>query len=117
MDTEATILSLAALAQGTRLEAFRLLIQRVPDGIAAGDLARLLGVPQNTLSAHLNVLARAGLVQSQRHSRSIVYHADLTRLREIVLFLLKDCCNGHADICAPIVADLTTCCLTKEIYA
>jgi ArsR family transcriptional regulator, arsenate/arsenite/antimonite-responsive transcriptional repressor len=115
MDTEDAITGLAALAQGTRLEAFRLLVQREPDGIPAGELARMLGVPQNTLSAHLSVLARAELVHSQRHSRSIVYHADLTRLREVVLFLLKDCCNGRAEICAPIVADLTPCCPPKEV--
>jgi DNA-binding transcriptional ArsR family regulator len=117
MDSENTILSLAALAQSTRLDAFRLLVQHEPDGIAAGELARLLAVPQNTLSAHLNVLTRAGLVKSQRHSRSIVYHADLARLREVVLFLLKDCCNGRAEICAPLIADLTPCCTSRQACA
>ena len=84
----------AALAQGTRLDTFRLLVAREPNGVAAGELARLLGVPQNTMSAHLSVLARAGLVMSERQSRSIIYRANLQRLRELTLFLLKDCCGG-----------------------
>ncbi|MDU1669293.1 MAG: metalloregulator ArsR/SmtB family transcription factor, partial [Bradyrhizobium sp.] len=69
MEDEQAVLALAALAQPTRLQAFRLLVQNEPQGLPAGELARLLEVPQNTLSAHLAVLARAGLVRSQRHSR------------------------------------------------
>ncbi len=103
------IAALAALAQPTRLETFRLLIRREPEGVAAGDLARAMEVPQNTMSAHLATLARAGLVRGERHSRSIVYRADLARLRALVLFLLKDCCDGKADICAPLIADLSPC--------
>ena len=114
METEAVILGLAALAQPTRLEAFRHLIRHVPEGVAAGDLARHLGVPQNTLSAHLSVLSRARLVSSQRHSRSIVYHADLEQLRQVLVFLLKDCCQGRAEICAPLLADLVPCCPAPE---
>lgn len=114
MEPEETILGLAALAQSTRLEAFRLLVRHAPEGMAAGALARALVVPQNTLSAHLAILTRAGLVHGQRHSRSIVYSADLARLRALVLFLLKDCCNGNAEICAPLVADLAPCCPAKE---
>lgn len=115
MDTEDTLLGLAALAQGTRLEVFRLLVQAEPLGIAAGELARRLAVPQNTMSAHLAVLFRAGLLVSERHSRSIIYRANLLRLRELVLFLLKDCCSGHAEICAPLIADLASCCPVKEV--
>ena len=80
-----------------------------PDGVAAGDLARDLGVPQNTLSAHLSVLAHAGLVRGERHGRSIVYRAELARLQELVLFLMKDCCGGRAEICAPLIENLLTC--------
>ncbi|MFN7104946.1 MAG: ArsR/SmtB family transcription factor, partial [Pseudorhizobium sp.] len=67
-------------------------------------------VPANTMSAHLGVLSRAGLIRSQRHSRSIVYRADLDRLRELVLFLLKDCCEGRAELCQPLLAELAPCC-------
>jgi ArsR family transcriptional regulator, arsenate/arsenite/antimonite-responsive transcriptional repressor len=105
-NTEA-IAALAALAQPTRLETFRLLVRREPDGVPAGELARLMVIPQNTMSAHLAILARAGLVIGERQSRSIIYRADLSRFREVVLFLLKDCCGGRPDICAPLVADLT----------
>jgi ArsR family transcriptional regulator len=55
-------------------------------------------------------LARAGLVQSERHSRSIIYRADLDGLRALTLFLVKDCCAGNAELCAPLVAELTPCC-------
>jgi ArsR family transcriptional regulator len=113
MDDDETIAALAALAQSTRLDTFRLLISREPEGVPAGELARLMEVPQNTMSAHLAVLARAGLVKGERQSRSIIYRANLAHFREIALFLLKDCCGGRPDICAPIIADLTPCSLAK----
>jgi ArsR family transcriptional regulator len=109
MESFDAIAALAALAQNTRLETFRLLVRREPDGVPAGELARLMEVPQNTMSAHLAVLARAGLVRGDRQSRSIIYRADLARFREVVLFLLKDCCDGRPDVCAPLLADLTPC--------
>ena len=109
-----TIAALAALAQPTRLETFRLLVRREPDGVPAGELARLLAVPQNTMSAHLGVLSRCGLVVGERHSRSIIYRADLARLRAALTFLLKDCCDGKPEICAPLIADLVPCCSSKE---
>ena len=113
MDTIEAIAALAALAQTTRLDTFRLLVTREPDGVPAGELARLMAVPQNTMSAHLAVLARAGLVRGERQSRSIIYRADLERLREVTLFLLKDCCGGRPEVCAPLIADLTPCCSEK----
>ena len=105
---------MAALAQSTRLDTFRLLVEREPEGVPAGELARLIEVPQNTMSAHLAVLARARLIVGERHSRSIVYRANLDRFREVALFLLKDCCGGRADLCAPLIADLTPCRPPKE---
>jgi ArsR family transcriptional regulator len=114
IESHDAIAALAALAQATRLETFRLLVRREPDGVPAGELARLLEVPQNTLSAHLTVLSHAGLVRGERQSRSIIYRADLARFREIALFLLKDCCDGRAEICAPLLADLVPCCPPKE---
>jgi ArsR family transcriptional regulator len=113
MDNLETIGALAALAQSTRLDTFRLLVSREPDGVPAGELARLIEVPQNTMSAHLAVLAHAGLVKGERQSRSIIYRANLARFREVALFLLKDCCGGRPDICAPIIAGLTPCCHEK----
>ncbi|HYA73808.1 MAG TPA: helix-turn-helix domain-containing protein [Roseiarcus sp.] len=114
MDSIEVIAALAALAQGTRLDTFRLLVAREPDGVAAGELARLIEVPQNTMSAHLAVLARARLIVGARHSRSIVYRANLDRFREVALYLVKDCCGGRAELCAPLIADLTPCRRPKE---
>ncbi|WP_430260231.1 ArsR/SmtB family transcription factor [Neorhizobium sp. IRS_2294] len=110
MESEVAILALAALAQPTRLEAFRLLVRHEPDGLPAGDIARARAVPQNTMSAHLNILSRAGLVSSQRQSRVVTYRVEMETLRELVLFLLKDCCGGNAELCAPLIAELTPCC-------
>jgi ArsR family transcriptional regulator, arsenate/arsenite/antimonite-responsive transcriptional repressor len=109
MDEIETIAAFAALAQTTRLETFRLLAAREPGGVAAGELARLMAVPQNTMSAHLSILARAGLASGERHGRSIVYRANLARLGELVSFLLKDCCGGRPDLCAPLIAEISPC--------
>lgn len=110
MDTETAITALGALAQATRLDSFRLLVRHEPAGLAAGEIARLLQVPQNTMSAHLATLSRAGLVRSERRSRSIVYRADLDGLRALTLFLVKDCCAGKPELCTPLIAELTPCC-------
>lgn len=109
MEPEIAILALAALAQSTRLDVFRLLVKHEPEGLAAGDIAKALSVPQNTMSSHLAVLSRAGLVSAQRFSRSIVYRADLARFQEVMLFMLRDCCDGRPEICAPLVENLTPC--------
>lgn len=110
MDEKNVIAALAALAQPTRLQTFRLLVAQEPDGVPAGELARLAGVPQNTMSAHLSTLAQAGLVTGERQGRSILYRADLDRFRAMTLYLLKDCCGGNAELCAPLIADLAPCC-------
>jgi ArsR family transcriptional regulator, arsenate/arsenite/antimonite-responsive transcriptional repressor len=114
MDDAAVITALAALAQSTRLDTFRLLVKHEPDGVAVGELARLIGVPQNTMSAHLATLARARLIVGERRSRSIIYRANLDRFRAMTLFLIKDCCGGHTELCAPLIADLAPCCATTE---
>lgn len=110
MENQRAVLALAALAQPTRLQAFRLLVQHEPMGLPAGELACLLEVPQNTLSAHLAVLARADLVTSERRSRSIVYRANLAEIESLTLFLLQDCCGGRREICEPVIESLKPCC-------
>jgi ArsR family transcriptional regulator len=110
MDNESALVALAALAQGTRLDTFRLLVSHEPQGLPAGDVAVALEVPQNTMSAHLAILARAGLVVSERQGRSIVYRANLDGLRALTLFLLKDCCGASPDLCQPLLAELAPCC-------
>jgi ArsR family transcriptional regulator, arsenate/arsenite/antimonite-responsive transcriptional repressor len=114
MDNDRTLLALAALAQGTRLDTFKLLVGHEPVGLPAGEVARELAVPHNTMSSHLAILARAGLVTGERHSRSVVYRANLDRLRDMTLYLLKDCCGGREELCAPLVAELTAPCCGPE---
>ena len=110
MESESAILALAALAQSTRLEVFRILVRHEPDGMAAGDIAEALAVPAKTMSAHLGVLSRAGLITSERRSRSIIYRVDLNQLRNLIVFLLKDCCEGRADLSQPLLVELAACC-------
>jgi ArsR family transcriptional regulator, arsenate/arsenite/antimonite-responsive transcriptional repressor len=104
MEQEQAILAFAALAQSTRLGVFRLLVKHEPEGLAAGEIAKALAVPQNTMSAHLAVLARAGVVISERRSRSIIYRADLATLQKLTSFMVEDCCGGRAEICAPVAS-------------
>ncbi|ARS52893.1 ArsR/SmtB family transcription factor [Kushneria konosiri] len=114
MDNTTAITIFAALAQSTRLDAFRLLVRHEPDGLAAGELARRLDVPHNTLSAHLNVLSRAGLVISQRQSRSIIYRASLEQMQATLAFLARDCCAGRPDLCTPLLEALQPACRFDE---
>jgi DNA-binding transcriptional ArsR family regulator len=109
MDETEALDALAALAQHTRLEVFRLLVRHAPSGLPAGEIARVLGVPANTLSTHLAILARAGLAQAERESRTIRYRARIEGLSALMLFLAKDCCEGRAELCQPLAAELTCC--------
>jgi ArsR family transcriptional regulator len=114
MESDDAILAFAALAQPTRLDVFRLLVRHEPEGLPAGDIARSIGVPHNTMSTHLAILARAGLITSERHSRSIIYRARLDTVQALAGFLVKDCCDGRPELCTPLVADLIPCCAPRE---
>lgn len=105
-DTRAALAAFSALSQETRLEAFRLLVKAEPDGLPAGEVARRLDVPQNTMSAHLSTLTGSGLVLSRREGRSIIYRADLTAMRGLTAFLLEDCCRLDRETSAPALACL-----------
>ena len=100
---------LAALAQGHRLAVFRLLVTAGPEGLPAGEIAREVGVRPNTLSTHLAILSHAGLVQSRREGRSVIYAADYGAMRELMGFLVSDCCGGKPEICAPLSDLLPNC--------
>lgn len=113
MDNVQVILALGALGQTTRLDVFRLLVRHEPDGIAAGEIARLLDVPHNTMSTHLGILTRSGLVQSKRYSRSIIYRANIECFRQMTLFLVSDCCGGNPEMCATLINELIPCCPDK----
>jgi len=102
---------LGAVAQETRLSAFRLLVRAGREGLPAGALARKLEVPHNTLSSHLAILANAGLVASQREGRSIRYRVDFDGTRALLAFLMEDCCRGSREVCAPALDTvLAECC-------
>jgi ArsR family transcriptional regulator, arsenate/arsenite/antimonite-responsive transcriptional repressor len=100
MKTLSVVDSLAALAQDTRLNIFRLLVRHAPEGLPAGTIARRLGLPGPTLSFHLNVLAATDLITAHKDGRSISYAANLQNINELTSFLMENCCGGRG--CAPI---------------
>src|SRR5262245_20797279 len=99
MSAPHALAALAALGQPTRLEIVRLLMRREPEGLPAGALAEAIGCQHNTLSTHLAILARSGLVRGARDGRSIIYRADVDGMRALVSFLVTDCCEGHPELC------------------
>ena len=103
MDSTAAVTALGALAQEHRLALFRLLVQAGEAGLAAGAIAERLGVPNSSLSFHLAQLSRAGLVDSERRHRSIIYRADYSAMNALVGYLMENCCGG-AGSCAPTAA-------------
>lgn len=109
MNNDAALLALAALAHPTRLDAFRLLVQHEPEGLSTGQLVEQSGLTQSTFSTHLAVLAKAGLVQSEKRGRQFIQRADIDALRGLMLFLAKDCCQGRAELCEPLLAELACC--------
>jgi ArsR family transcriptional regulator, arsenate/arsenite/antimonite-responsive transcriptional repressor len=99
ISTPHALAALAALGQPTRLEIFRLLMRREPNGAPAGAIAEAIGCPHNTLSTHLSILARSGLIRGARDGRSIIYRADAEIMRSLIAFLVNDCCDGHPELC------------------
>jgi ArsR family transcriptional regulator, arsenate/arsenite/antimonite-responsive transcriptional repressor len=110
MELTSAVTALSALAHDGRLEVFRLLVKAGPEGLAAGEIARATGVLPNTLSSNLTILAAAGLAASRREGRSIVYAAAYERMRELLAFLVEDCCGGNASICLPLAEVVSRCC-------
>lgn len=93
MDIQKAIIMFDALSQETRLSAFRILVKAGPDGLPAGALSDDLGIPHNTLSFHLSHLSNAGIVTSRREGRSVIYSANYEAVRDLIGFMVKDCCN------------------------
>lgn len=114
METSQLTATFAALAQDTRLEVFRLLVRHEPQGLAAGEIARQLAVPHNTMSAHLAVLTRGQLAVSRRQGRSIIYRANLDHMEKTLQFLVRDCCAGHPEVCEPLMNTLAGCAPSEE---
>ena len=109
METDAAVAILAALSHPTRLEAFRTLVRHEPTGLSTGELVEDSGLTQSTLSTHLAVLAKAGLVMSEKRGRQQIQRASIDTLRELMTFLAKDCCGGSPELCEPLVAELSCC--------
>jgi DNA-binding transcriptional ArsR family regulator len=111
MKNKEAINAFAALSQETRLDVFRLLIKTLPEAMPAGDIAKEMDVPPSTMSTHLAILSRAGLVKSERNGRVISYAADLNGVRDLLAFLVKDCCSGKSKACNDLIeAVLPACC-------
>lgn len=107
MEKEIALDALAALGQETRLDVFRLLVKAGQEGMTAGAVSDALDVRPNTLSTHLSVLSRSGLVHAERDGRSIIYRAELLVMQELVAYLLQDCCGGKPELCAPLFQTLS----------
>lgn len=109
METDLALSTLSALAHPTRLQAYRLLIRHEPEGLSTGALVEASGLTQSTFSTHLAVLAKAGLVMTEKRGRHQIQRASLETLRALMVFLAKDCCQGRAELCEPLLAELTCC--------
>jgi ArsR family transcriptional regulator len=101
MKKSEVIAALGALAQETRLDIFRLLVEKGPEGLPAGEIGERLGQPSPTMSFHLSQLRFAGMVTSRRESRSIIYSANYKSMNELLAYLSENCCGGRPELCAP----------------
>ena len=101
MESSSAVVALSALAQENRLDVFRLLVQKGPDGMAAGDVAERLEIPPATLSFHLAQLRQAGLLSMRRDGRSLIYSANYDGMNALMAFLTENCCRGAAPCAVP----------------
>jgi len=111
MEKKRALAAFGALSQETRLDIFRRLIRAYPKAVSAGDLAADLDIPASTLSTHLAILSRANLVTAERQGRTILYAADTAGAKELLTYLIKDCCGGKPELCRPLLdAAMPSCC-------
>ena len=89
----------SAMAQDSRLAIFKLLMRESPDGLRVSDISKRLSIVSSTLSGHLSVLKRSGLLNSKRNQREIYYSADLETINDLMLFIVEECCAGNLDNC------------------
>jgi len=101
MDISTAVLNLAALAQESRLEIFRLLVQSGPEGLCVTDIGEKIGIAPATLSFHLKELHRAGLITSRKESRHIFYAPDFSAMNSLLAYLTENCCGGAPCATAP----------------
>ena len=111
MESRSDVAALAALAQETRLEVFRFLVEAGPNGVAAGVLSEKLSVPGSTLSFHLKELGHAGLIVARQQGRSIIYMANFEHLAALMSFITQTCCRGMPEECLSVMETaLNRCC-------
>lgn len=115
MEEQRALAGFAALSQETRLRIVRLLVKAGPEGMAAGAIGVALGgATTSRLSFHLTHLEHAGLIRSKREGRFIIYSAVFVTLTGLIEFLMRDCCDGHPEICAPVAAALSCSCEPRK---
>jgi ArsR family transcriptional regulator len=102
MEMTQAVDALAALAQSSRLQVYRRLVEAGPEGIPAGRIGEELQLPPATLSFHLSQLTRAGLARSRQEGRYVIYSADFTIMNDLVGYLTENCCGGAACTPAPV---------------
>ena len=107
MDSTQAIDAFSALSQQTRLDVFRLLVKAGTNGLLSGEIGERLEVRQNTMSANLAVLLRAGLIRNERQGRTIRYFANFETMNGLLAFLMEDCCGGRPDLCQPVIDQIT----------
>lgn len=103
MEIKNAINCFSALAQGTRLEALQRLVKAGPAGLSAGALSEALNIAAPTMSFHLKELSGAGLILSRKEGRSVIYAANYGGLRNLIDFLMADCCQGDPRLCGPYI--------------
>ena len=108
MEKQTAIGALAALAQETRLDIFRFLVELGPEGLPAGQIGERFGLPSPTLSFHLNQLKQAGLVTARRESRLIYYAANYATMNGLMAYLTENCCRGQPQTCGLLACDPIT---------
>lgn len=111
------VAALSALAHEGRLTVFRMLVQKGPEGIPAGEIARRMGIAPNTLSSNLTILIHAGLIENRREGRSIIYSAKYENMTALLEYLMQDCCGGSPEICASLVEIVTRSHCTPMVSA
>lgn len=110
MDEKQALDAFGALSQETRLRIVKFLVTAGPDGMSAGSIGEEMDASSSRMSFHLSHLEGAGLIESRRDGRSIIYSARFAALSSLIEFLMKDCCQGHPEVCNPAVAALAACC-------
>lgn len=116
MNSIDAVAAMGALAHEHRLAVYRMLVKAGPEGMSAGDIASEVGVPASSMSFHLALLNRAGLVTQRRESRSLIYAADFDAMNGLLAYLVEDCCQGHPEVCAPMAeaVNRAACCPPKK---